>query len=77
MKKTNIPDFWRAFNIIFSKNELIDLTRNSKNLLFNSKIINFLSDDLFLNCLKSFIFMDCEIEKSLIKIRSEFLSLAS
>ncbi len=76
-KKTNIPDFWRAFNIIFSKNELIDLTRNSKNLLFNSKIINFLSDDLFLKSLKSFIFKDSEIEKSLIKIRSEFLSLAS
>ena len=75
-KKTNIPDFWRAFDIIFSKNELIDFTRNSKNLLFNSKIINFLSDDLFLNSLKSFIFKDSEIEKSLIKIRSEFLSLA-
>jgi len=75
--KTNIPDFWRTFNIIFSKNELNVLTRDSQDLLFNPKINKLLSDDLFLNCLKSFIFKDSEIEKSLIKIRSEFLLLAS
>ena len=59
--KINIPDFWRTFNIIFSKNELNVLTRDCQNLLFNSKITQLLSDDLFLNCLKSFIFKDSEI----------------
>ena len=76
-KKFNFSDLWNAFNIIFSKNELKQLTNNDSDRYFNSKLNKFLSESLFLNSLKSFSFKDSEIEKSLIKIRFQLLSLAS
>ncbi len=76
LKKFDHEDVWRVFNIVFSKIELKQLVKNESNNFFNSNLNKFLSESLFLNSLKSFSLKDSDIEKSLIEIRFQLLSLA-
>ena len=76
LKKFDHEDIWRVFKIVFPKIELKRLVKKESNNFFNSKLNKFLSESLFLNSLKSFSLKDSEIEKSLIEIRFQLLTLA-